>query len=390
MIERSIEQQVTEALNFQSSVAIIGPRQVGKTTLAKKIAQSRPSIYLDLEDDESLEKLREPKWFLSQHLDKLVILDEIHRAPEIFRTLRGLIDQARQEGRHNGLYLFLGSASMDMLRQSSESLAGRIAYVDMSPLVAFEVAPDTETRQRLWLRGGFPDCFLAASDAHSYSLRRNLIRTYLERDVPEFGMRVPAALLNRLWTMLAHNQGQCLNASRLAAGLDVSVPSIGRYVDLLVGLMLVRRLEPLIENVGKRLVKSPKTYIRDSGLVHALLRLETMDALMGHPISGASWEGFVIETLLAAVPEAQASFYRTAKGAEVDLVLDMGGQRGRWLVEIKSGFTPKPPEGLFRVQEDLQPDKTFLVYAGDDSFQSSETVEVVSLPAMAARLREGG
>ncbi len=390
MLERSVENQVTEALEFQSSVAIIGPRQVGKTTLAKKIAQSRPSVYLDLEDDESLEKLREPKWFLSQHLDKLVILDEIHRAPGLFRTLRGLIDQARQEGRRDGLYLFLGSASMDLLRQSGESLAGRIAYVDMTPLTMSEVAPDAETRQRLWLRGGFPDCFLAASDARSYSLRRDLIRTYLERDIPEFGMRVPAALLNRLWAMLAHNQGQCLNASRLASSLDVSATSVKRYVDLLADLMLVRRLEPLIENVGKRLVKSPKVYIRDSGLVHALLRLETFDDLMGHPVSGSSWEGFVIETLLAATPEAQASFYRTAKGAEVDLVLDLGGRRGRWIIEIKSGLTPKPPEGLFRAQEDLHPDRTFLVYAGDDSFRASENIEVASLPTMVAQLRKEG
>ena len=390
MIERNVEKEVTEALEFQSSVAIIGPRQVGKTTLAKKIAKSRSSVYLDLEDDESLEKLRDPKWFLSQHLDKLVILDEIHRVPGLFRTLRGLIDQARQGGRRDGLYLFLGSASMDLLKQSGESLAGRIAYVGMTPLMAFEVEPDAEIRQRLWLRGGFPDSFLATSDARSYSLRRDLIRTYLERDIPEFGMQVPAALLNRLWVMLAHNQGQCLNASRLASGLDVSATSIKRYVDLLVDLMLVRRLEPLVENVGKRLVKSPKVYIRDSGLVHALLRLETIDDLMGHPVSGASWESFVIETLLAAVPEARASFYRTAKGAEADLVLDFGGRRGRWIIEIKSGLTPKLPESLFRVQEDLHPDRTFLVYAGDDSFQASENIEVASLPAMVAQLRGEG
>lgn len=390
MIERDVEKEVTEALEFQSSVAIIGPRQVGKTTLAKKIAKSRSSVYLDLEDDESLEKLRDPKWFLSQHLDKLVILDEIHRVPGLFRTLRGLIDQARQAGRRDGLYLFLGSASMDLLKQSGESLAGRIAYVGMTPLMAFEVEPDAEIRQRLWLRGGFPDSFLATSDARSYSLRRDLIRTYLERDIPEFGMQVPAALLNRLWVMLAHNQGQCLNASRLASGLDVSATSIKRYVDLLVDLMLVRRLEPLVENVGKRLVKSPKVYIRDSGLVHALLRLEIIDDLMGHPVSGASWESFVIETLLAAVPEAQASFYRTAKGAEADLVLDFGGRRGRWIIEIKSGLTPKLPDSLFRVQKDLHPDRTFLVYAGDDSFRASEKIEVASLPAMVAQLREEG
>ena len=388
MLERDIEKQVIGALEFQSSVAIIGPRQVGKTTLAKKIAKSRPSVYLDLEDDESLMKLADPKWFLSQHLDKLVILDEIHRAPALFQTLRGLIDQSRQAGRRNGLYLFLGSASMDLLRQSGESLAGRIAYVDMTPLTAFEVEPDAGTRHSLWLRGGFPDSFLAASDARSYSLRRDLIRTYLERDIQAFGMRVPATLLNRLWTMLAHNQGQCLNASRLASSLDVSATSVKRYVDLLVDLMLVRRLEPLIENVGKRLVKSPKVYIRDSGWVHALLRLETLDDVMGHSVAGASWEGFVIETLLAAVPKIQANFYRTVRGAEVDLVLDFGGRRGRWGVEIKSGLAPKPGKGLFQVQKDLQPDRIFLVYAGDDSYRASEDVEVVSLPAMVEQLRE--
>ena len=282
MIPRNARSQVEAALARQAAVALIGPRQVGKTTLALDIGADRPSLYLDLEALADREKLSDPVLFLSQHADKLVILDEIHRMPSLFEALRGIIDSGRRAGRRVGRFLVLGSAAIDLLRQTSETLAGRIEYVDLTPLGAAEIDAG-ETLLRLWLRGGFPDSFLSATDADSFALRRSFIRTYLERDVPMFGPRIPAETLERLWTMLAHNQGTLLNASRLASGLAVSAPTVTSYIGLLVDLLLVRRLPPFHANVGKRLIKSPKTYVRDSGLVHALLGIETFDELLGAP-----------------------------------------------------------------------------------------------------------
>ncbi|MBU6408566.1 MAG: ATP-binding protein, partial [Alphaproteobacteria bacterium] len=318
MIPRLAKQDIEEALARQAAVAIIGPRQVGKTTLALEIADSTSSVYLDLESPADRAKLQEPELFFAQQSGELVILDEIHRAPGIFQPMRGVIDRARRAGRRTGLFLILGSASIDLLRQSGESLAGRIAYVNLTPITALEIEASVQARDRLWLRGGFPESLLASSDRQSMAVRNDFIRTYLERDVPEFGPRIPAETLLRLWTMLAHNQGQMLNASRLAAALEISSPTVSRYIDLLADLLLVRRLSPLVANVGKRLVKSPKVYVRDSGLVHALLRLQTLDSVIGHPVAGASWEGFVLESLLAAAPpDVQPSFYRTSAGAEL-------------------------------------------------------------------------
>lgn len=386
MLPREAEGRVLEALDRQAAVAIIGPRQAGKTTLALKIAGSRDSVYLDLEAPRDLARLQAPELFLEQHSGKLVILDEIHRAPSLFQVLRGAIDRSRQKGRRTGLFLVLGSASMELLRQSGETLAGRIAYVEMTPITAREVSAERAIQDRLWLRGGFPDSYLAASDAESLALREDFIRTYLERDVPEFGPRIPAATLRRLWTMLAHNQGQLLNASRLAAGLEVSAPTVTRYIDLLVDLLLVRRLEPLHANVGKRLVKSPKVYVRDAGLVHALLRIETLDDLSGHPVAGPSWEGFAIETLIAAAPGAGVSFFRTAAGAEVDLVLDLGARRGRWLVEIKRGLAPAASRGLLHAINDLLPQRTYVVYSGDEAYPIAAGIEACGLHRLAKLL----
>ncbi len=390
MIERRIQRDVEEALDRQAAVAILGPRQVGKTTLALQVCESRPSVYLDLEAPQDLAKVRTPELLFEQHAGKLIVLDEIHRAPELFQVLRGVIDRARRAGNRTGLFLILGSASIDLLRQSGETLAGRIAYVDMTPITAAEVAPERAVQDRLWLRGGFPDSFLAASDGESLSLRQDFVRTYLERDVPQFGPRVPAETLRRLWTMLAHNQGQLLNAARLASSLGVSSPTVSRYIDLLVDLLLVRRLEPLRANVGKRLVKSPKIYVRDSGIVHALLRIATLDELQGHPVVGPSWEGFVIETVLAVAPGALASFYRTSAGAEVDLVLDFGGTTGRWVVEVKRGLTPRISKGLLFARADVQPARTFVVYSGNDNFPLGEGIEAVSLPQMVKHLSKVG
>lgn len=378
MIKRKAIEKLEAALSRQAAVALIGPRQVGKTTLALALSQKRPSVYLDLELKSDRDKLSEPELFLKMYEDHLVILDEIHRLPELFQTLRGLIDQGRQKGYRTGRFLILGSASIELLKQRGESLAGRIEYIELDPLSISEI--NTSSLNALWLRGGFPDSYLAATDQDSIRLRRSFIRTYLERDVPQFGPRVPADILERLWTMLAHNQGTLLNASRLATALSISAPSITTYVSLLVDLLLVRRLLPYHSNIGKRMVKAPKTYIRDSGLLHALLGIQTIDELVGHPVCGASWEGFAIENILSSVPEqTQVSFYRTAAGAEVDLVLDLGGNHGLWLIEIKRSLHPKPERGFYHALEDLKPHKAFVVYAGDERYPIHKKIEAISL-----------
>ncbi|MBU2605191.1 MAG: ATP-binding protein [Alphaproteobacteria bacterium] len=386
MLERHIRQKVEQALGYQAAVALIGPRQIGKTTLALEIGEARGAIYLDLEDRSDREKLTEPKLYLEQFQDRLVILDEIHRVPELFQDLRGIIDQGRREGRRTGRFLILGSAAIDLLRQSGETLAGRIAYINMGPLDVLEIPDEAPALNALWVRGGYPDSYLAETDEHSYHLRKDFIRTYLERDVALFGPRLPAETLERLWTMLAHNQGGLLNASKLAGGLDVSAQTVNRYIDLLVDLLLIRRLPPLHGNVGKRLVKSPKVYVRDSGLVHALLGLANFDALAGHPIVGASWEGFVIENLLAAAPErTQASFYRTSAGAEIDLVLDLP-QGQRWAIEIKRGLAPKTQKGFHHARDDIMPDRTLIVYSGNERYPKAEGIEVIGLRELASEL----
>jgi uncharacterized protein len=386
MIPRRALKMVQEALNRQAAVALLGPRQVGKTTLAHTVAEHTGALYLDLEAREDREKLSDPALFLRAYEDRLVILDEIHRVPELFQALRGLIDQGRRRGHRYGRFLVLGSASIDLLRQSGESLAGRIAYVEMGPLDVLEAGQGEAERQALWLRGGFPDSFLARSDGESLHLREDFIRTYLERDVPQFGPRIPAETLERLWTMLANGQGTLLNASRLAAGLSVKAPTIVRYIDLLADLLLVRRLPPFHANTGKRLVKSPKVYVRDSGILHALLAIKDHNALAGHPVVGTSWEGFVIENLLGVVPERTlASFYRTAAGAEIDLVLDLP-KGERWAIEIKRGLTAKPEKGFHIACGDLQPARRFVVYSGDARFPVTSDIEAMGVREMVQTL----
>jgi hypothetical protein len=372
MIERKILSTVTEALGWQAAVALIGPRQVGKTTLALEIAKTRPSLYLDLESPEDRNKLTDAVLFLSAYEERLVILDEIHRIPEIFQSLRGLIDAGRRKGYRSGRFLILGSAALDLLRQSGESLAGRIAYVDMGPFDVREIGDSPAEMNSLWVRGGFPDSYLAANEQQSRGWRKDFIRTYLERDVPQFGPRIPAQTLERLWTMLAHKQGALLNASELAAALSISSQTVTRYVDLLVDLLLIRRLLPFHANVGKRLVKSPKTYVRDSGLVHTLLGIVDHNALAGHPIVGRSWEGFVIENLMAAAPaQAKFSFYRTSAGAEIDLLLELA---------------PRLEKGFHDARADLHPARCFVVYSGQDHYPLGEGIEVISLRGMAQLL----
>lgn len=386
MLTRRASQLVRDALDRQAAVALIGPRQVGKTTLARTLGEEVGALYLDLEAPEDRAKLSEPALFLRNYEDRLVILDEIHRVPELFMTLRGLIDEGRRSGRRHGRFLVLGSAAIDLLRQSGETLAGRIAYIDLGPLDVLEAALKERDRAVLWLRGGFPDSFLARSDAESLAIRKDFIRTYLERDVPQFGPRLPAETLGRLWTMLAHSQGTLLNASRLAGGLAVASPTVTRYIDLLVDLLLVRRLQPFHANTGKRLVKSPKVYVRDSGIVHALLGIEDQNELAGHPVVGASWEGFVIENLLAVAPaRTEASFYRSAAGAEIDLVLDIP-KRGRWAIEIKRGLTARPEKGFHQACEDIQPARRFLVYSGEQRYPATADTEALGIKEMAETL----
>jgi predicted AAA+ superfamily ATPase len=361
---------------------------VGKTTLAQEIGESRPSIYLDLESSADRAKLTDPESYLGSHEDELVILDEVHRAPELYQSLRGLIDRGRRKGKKAGRFLLLGSASIDLLQQSGESLAGRISYLELSPLDALEV-PQGDI-EALWVRGGFPPSFLASSDAVSFRWRQDFIRTYLERDIPQFGPRIPAETLRRLWTMLAHNQSELLNTANLARALSIDGRAVARYLDLLVDLLLVRRLQPWHNNEGKRLVKSPKIYVRDSGLVHALLRLPTLEDLLGHPVAGGSWEGFVIESLLAAsLPGVDASFYRTSAGAEIDLVLTLPGDV-HWAVEIKRGSAPKVERGFHQACLDINPARRFVVYNGKERFRLNAETEAISLEGLARLLSEIG
>lgn len=384
MIERRIAPKVALELEDAPAVALLGPRQVGKTTLARAVAESRPSAYVDLESEADRARMGSPQLYFEDHTDELVVLDEIQRAPGLFETLRGVIDAGRREGKGIGRFLLLGSAGIELLAQSGETLAGRIAFVELNPLDVIEVG--AERLDDLWVRGGFPNSFLARSDGASMRWRKNFIRTYLERDIPELGPRIPAETLERLWTMLAHNQGGVLNAAQLARNLEVTGATIGRYIDLLVDLLLVRRLPPRTANVGKRLVRSPKVYVRDSGLVHALLGPTDKEELLGHPVVGASWEGMAIENLLSVAEDrVRPSFYRTRGGAEVDLILDWPDGRV-WAVEIKRSLAPKITRGMRSALEDLKPERSFVVYAGEERFRLDTEIEAISLIDLCSEL----
>lgn len=385
MIRRSLEKQLKQYLDQFPAVALLGPRQVGKTTLAKSLSPDKPALYLDLENPVDLAKLDDAREYLSGHQEKLIIIDEVQRAPALFQVLRGLIDERIQAGEPNAQFLLLGSASMDLLRQSSESLAGRIAYLELGGLSIDEVG--NKNRQKLWVRGGFPLSFLSADDTQSTIWREQFIRTYLERDIPQLGPRVPAETLRRFWTMLAHSQGSLLNAAKLAKALSVDGKTVARYLDLMVDLLLVRRLEPFHANTGKRLVKSPKIYVRDSGLVHALLRLSDHEAVLGHPVAGMSWEGFVIETLVMAMHNrGESNFYRTSAGAEIDLLLTLPNGK-QWAIEVKRGQSVKIAKGFYHALDDVQPDKAFAVYSGDERYSKRDGVEVIGLGELTGLIR---
>jgi predicted AAA+ superfamily ATPase len=385
VIPRRLLPALKSALAEAPAVALLGPRQVGKTTLALEVARTRPAVYLDLESEADRAKLAEPELYLAQHEDELVVLDEIQRTPQLFGSLRGIIDAGRRRGRGWGRFLVLGSASIDLLRQSSESLAGRIRYLELAPLDADEVGQDRV--DALWLRGGFPESLLAATDATSLRWRVDFIRTYLERDVPQLGPRIPAETLRRFWTMLAHQQGGLLNAAALARALAVDGKTVAAYLDLLVDLLLVRRLMPWHGNVRKRLVKSPKVYVRDSGLVHALLGIGDREALLAHPVAGASWEGLAMESLIAAAPAGtEAYFFRTSAGAEIDLLLKLPGHGQPWAIEIKRGLAPKIERGFHLACESVRPERRCVVYSGVERFPLADGIEAVSLSDLCREL----
>ncbi len=384
MLQRRITERLTYLLKHYPAVGLLGPRQVGKTTLAQEIAGQRPSVYLDLESVTDLARLSDPEQYFADHEDELVVLDEVHRVPGLFQSLRGVIDRGRRREKKVGRFLLLGSAAIDLLKQSGESLAGRISYLELAPFDALEVpaaALDT-----LWVRGGFPTSFLADDDALSLKWRQDFIRTYLEREIPQLGPRIPAETLRRFWTMLAHNQAELLNAANLARGLGVDGKTVASYLDLLVDLLLVRRLPAWHRNAGKRLVKSPKISVRDTGITHALLGLRNKEDVLGHPVAGQTWETLAIETLIAAAPEGtEASFYRTSAGAEIDLVLVLPN-RQLWAIEVKRSSAPKVGKGFHMACADLQPHRQSVVYSGTERFSLGHKTEAIGLVALATDL----
>jgi predicted AAA+ superfamily ATPase len=397
MIERRVASRVTTALGRQPAVALTGPRQCGKTTLAFELARGRPATYLDLELAEDRERLAEPGPFFADHENELVVIDEVQRMPRLFEELRGVIDRGRREGRATGRFLLLGSASIELITKS-ETLAGRIAYVDLAPFDVTEVVPQpgpppnaldrprpAPELDHLWVRGGFPRSFLAEREADSVAWRDDFVRSCLDRYLPQLGPRLPAATLERLWAMLAHSQGGLLNTSQLAGSLGIDGRTVNRYIDALVDLLLVRRLTPRGANVRKRLTRSPKVYVRDSGLVHSLLRIEDKEALVRHPIAGPSWEGMVIENLLAVADRrAIPGFYRTAVGAEIDLVLDWPDET--WAIEVKRSLNPAPERGFYSAIEDVRPNRSFVVYPGVERFRIAPNIEAISLPDLCDEL----
>lgn len=384
MIDRLLAAEVRQRLGFYPAVAILGPRQVGKTTLAAAIAAEHPgAVFLDLERESDRAVLVHPELFLAGQRDRLVVLDEVQFVLGLFTALRPEIDAHRRPGR----FLLLGSASGDLLRQSAESLAGRIGYVELTPLLAAELRPDALRLQSLWLRGGFPLSCLAPNEAASFIWRQDFLRTFLQRDLPQLGVRVPAETLQRFWRMLAHLQGQLFNASQLGQSLGgVAHTTVARYLDVLVDTMMLRRLEPHLANVGKRLVKSPKVYLRDSGLLHALLGINTVTDLQGHPIAGASWEGFVVEQIAALAPQgSQIGFYRTASGAEIDVVLTVGSCRVGF--EVKFSAAPKPARGFWQAKKDLALDRAFVVAPVQRRYPLADDVEVLPVQLLQEAMR---
>ena len=374
MIKRRIQEDITKSLKQFPAVGLVGPRQAGKTTLAKMITDKfgKPAIYLDLENPQDFQKLDDAQLYLQQFQNYLIILDEAQRKPELFPLLRSMIDQDRKPGR----FMILGSASPSLKRQSSESLAGRIAYHELSPFTLDEIADSKDNITKLWLRGGYPDSYLADSDKSSTTWVQNFIQTHLERDLPVLGVRVPASTLFRFWTMVAHCNSQLWNASRLAESLGVDSKTARRYLDILEDTFMIRQLQPFFGNVKKRLVKSPKVYIRDTGLLHTMLKIYSYEDLSANPILGASWEGFCLEQIIGLKPSRyDAYFYRTqsAAAAEIDLVLTRG-LKVEIAVEIKYSLTPKLTKSSTNAINEVNPQRTWIIYPGEESYPIKENV----------------
>jgi uncharacterized protein len=387
MVPRESSSIICAALADFPAVALLGPRQVGKTTLALSVAAKvDPNfIYLDLESELDQAKLANPRTYLSQHRDRLVVIDEVHRKPALFPELRGLIDEAKRHGAGTGRYLLLGSASLDLLKQSGETLAGRIHYAELTGFTPAELP--NNALNALWLRGGFPESFLAATDDKSMQWRRSFIRSYLERDVGQFAPRISTPDLRRLWGMLAHQQCDQLNLAALSRSLGVDQKTVKHYVALLSELLLVRQLPAWHSNRGKRLVKTPKTYIRDSGLAHCLLEITSTDALLSHPVVGGSWEAFVVEAVNHRLGGfAQTHFYRTSAGAEIDLVIEWPNH-DLWAIEIKRSVAPKLSKGFHHASEDIKPKRKIVITPGDDQWWLAADIEVISLSTLDQQLK---
>ena len=390
MIGRILEDRLRNASEDFPVVALLGPRQVGKTTLASMFAETttKPTRYLDLERSSDRAKLVEAETYLGAQAGQLTILDEIQRLPELFPLLRSLVDERIRAGEQSGQFLILSSASPELLRQSSESLAGRILYLELTPFSLSELWPVDGglANERRWQRGGFPGSYLARNDSVSCDWRGAFIATYLERDIPQLGPRLPAERMRRLWSMLAHGQGDTLNLSRLAGGLEVTGKTVRHYLDVLSDLYMVRQLLPWAGNSSKRLIRSPKVYVRDSGLLHRLANIPDQETLLGHPLCGPSWEGFVIEQLLNGMPDSwRASHYRSSGQAEVDLILE--GPRGRVLaIEIKRTLSPKVGRGFRSASEDVGATERYFVIPRGEAFPMSDDTEAVPLRVMIERL----
>jgi len=383
-IDRYLKKKLLKELEYSPAVVLLGPRQVGKTTLAFDISNQFNAVYLDLESESDRAKLEQPELYLEDHKDRLIILDEVQRTPGLFPNLRGIIDKRRRAGKVNGSFLLLGSASFELLKQSSESLAGRVAYLELDPINTIEVSPSLH--DNLWVRGGFPNSLLAVNDESSLLWRKNFIRTYVERDIPQLGFNISSENLRRFWTMLCHHQGYQMNSAELSRSLGINVKTVDAYLDLLVDLMLVRKLQPWHTNLGKRISKKPKVMIRDSGIVHALLNIKDKESLLSNPILGNSWECFVIENLLSCLSkEASGYYYRSSGGAEIDLLLNWPDGE-IWAIEIKRSLNPKLERGFYSACEDVKPSRKFVVYPGEESYRISEDINVISLRGLAEQL----
>lgn len=368
-ISRCIEKKIQAALRRAPAVAILGPRQCGKSTTAKMLLGNIPSIYLDLQDRIDRNKLVEPELFFDRYRDNLICLDEIQFLPEFFSVLRSEIDRDRRPGR----FLILGSASRDLIKQSTESLAGRIAYIDLTPFLVKEVS-DIIIPTDLWLRGGFPESVIAHDDIASFDWRIDFIRTFMERDIPNLGINIPIPIIERLWLLLAHYHGQTVNYHKLAEAADISIPTLKKYLAVLEQTYMIRLLPPAATNLKKRLIKSPKIYFRDSGILHALLEIETYDYLLANPVAGASWEGFVIENIVSQYDRWRPSFIRTSNGAEIDLVLERSGQRH--LFECKLSKAPKPSRGFYELLDSMKPQSSWIIAPVDEPYEIKKGVFV--------------